>query len=584
MTSEWGGRREGAGRRPETDETRLARAQERREEDAAAVRAATDALIERIGLPPRRRLLAGEDVEERTDGRWLARFCSELCIQSAGRFAGKPLRFYAEQQAFLDDALSFNDEGERLFSVAVWEVPRKNGKTTTTSALGLALASPAELEGKPKIVLAAGSARQAYPLYESALDFVRGSELLEGVFLASRAEIRCPANGGAIERVAGDGKLNHGLNPYLVAADELHAWVTPKQRENWAALTTADGAREDALIVVITTAGHDLQTLLGQLHAQALESEHCERVPEMGGGGFITRDLDAGLLVHCFAVAPGTPLDDLEEWKRANPAPWRTKQRIASDLAKRHVDEASKRRLYGNEWTSAREVWIRREEWDGLADRDLALSAGMPIGVGVDASHRHDTTAVGWAWPLDDGRIAVRAKVFSVRSDATAHAYFTGDTIRLSAVEAFVAAGLLGASLDEAEEQLARGNLNDGDLAGVYQLGFVGYDPRFFNRSAEMLEEAGVTVVPFEPSSTTMQRAIDEFYSDVVQGRIVHDGDPVLASHVDSASGEKTERGWRVRRLKSSRDIDALIAVVMAADLARHHVGTATADPWVDAW
>lgn len=576
----WGGRREGAGAKPLTDEQRFER-QLLEPQRSRLVELASEKLIERVGLAPRRRLMAllaaattdeereaaRRAVPERTDGPWLANFCLVLCKQTIGRWSGLALEFYPEQQAFLDDALAFNDDGERLYSTAVWQIPRKNGKTTTTSGIALALVSPAEGEGKPSAILAAGSAKQAAPLYDQAADFINGDPLLRTIFLAAKAALTCPANGGSIERVAGDGKLNHGLNPYAVAADELHAWTSPKQKENWAALTTADGARDDAVFFVISTSGWDLMSILGQLHTQAQQSPFCEYRPEMGGGGYITRDTEARLLVHCYAIAPGTPLSDLDEFKRANPAPWRTLERIKQDLAKRHIDESTKRRLYGNEWTSAKDVWIKRDMWNALADASVGPEPGDMIATGTDASHTHDTTAVGWATKLEDGRIAVRAKVFAVRRDSAAHCRFNGGEIKLAAVEKFMAGELLDLGV-EAYEGLVGGEPTE-DLASDFRLEFAGYDPRFFARSAELLSDEGINTVSYEPTGKAMQEAIDAFYNDVLEGRIVHDGDPVLAAHVDAASGEKTESGWRVRRMKASRDIDALIAVVIAADLAR---------------
>lgn len=553
-----GGRREGAGAPVLSPDERFARRQEREREATEYVQREAERLIEVVGLPPRRRLLEGENVEERTDGPWLANFCRLLCRQTIGRWKGAPLEFYPEQQAFLDELLEFDDEGQRLFGMGVWEIPRKNGKTTSTSALSVALTSPAEGEGAPECALAAGSKDQAGKLFKAAAAFVRGDPILSSVYMATATSIICASTDGVIERVAGDGKLNHGRNDYVIAADELHAWTTPRQVENWAALTTSDGARDDALVVVITTAGFDPKSILGQLHAEALASPFCERRPEMGGGGFITRDLEARLLVHCYAIAPGTGLDDLDEFKRANPAPWRTQARIAQDLRKR-LDEGTKRRLYGNEWTSAKDAWIRRDAWKACEDRAAfaeAFQPGAREATGVDASLTHDTTCVAEAELLDDGRVALRTRVWSVRPEVAAHDYFPGSRIELEDVENHIAGSLL------------RPDAIDVDLVTEYALLSVGYDPRYFNRSAEMLSKEGVTTVRYEPNSTSYFDAVQSFYNLVAQRRIVHDGDPVLAAHIDACAGVKSDRGWKLSKLKATLPIDAVPASIIAVDLA----------------
>lgn len=535
--------------------------------------------LETVGLPPRRRLLAGESVTERTDGGWLADFCREFCRQSIGRFSGQPLELYPEQRAFLDDALAFDDDGRRLYSMAAWFIPRKNGKSTTVAGVQLALGSPLEGEGKPLGIIAAGSREQAGPLFEQARDFALGHPVLRSLFDPLKLAITCSMNGGAIRRVAGDGKLNHGLNPYSVAIDELWSWLTPKQVENFNALTTADGARDDALTLAITTAGWDAYSILGQLWKQARESEFCEARAEMGGGGFVTRDPDARLLVHCYAIAEDAPLDDIAEWKRANPAPWRTEERIAQDLGRLTLDESAKRRLYGNGWTSARSVWIPADRVRGATDAEvveatLVEDGTKRVSVAVDASLNHDTTAVAWAAPTDDGRIAVRARVFSTRTEVPHHELHDGGRIRLAVVESFIAGSAL--ELDEHE-------LRDDELAQAFVLEAVGYDPRYFNRSAESLSEAGLDMVVYEPFSQPMRQAIQDFYSDMLDGRIVLDGDPVIAAHLNATAGTRTERGWKIEKLKAAAPIDAVPAIVMAVALARS-LALAPAVPFGGSW
>lgn len=553
-----GGRRAGAGRKSRSTAEQLERALSAGVASDSLVGLAARELLERVGLPPRRRLLAGEKVRERSDGPWLGEFMAELCVQTIGRFSGVKLATYPEQQAFLDDALEFDDEGARLYGTALWGIPRKNGKTTTCAGVSTAMASPAEGEGRPFVILAAGSKEQAAPGFDQTVDFARGDPLLRQIFLASKAQIECPSNGGRIARVAGDGKLNHGLNPYVIIPDELHAWLTPRQRENWNALTTADGAREDALVMPITTAGYDPTSILAELLSQARQSPSFEERPEMGGGGFVVRDLEARLLVHWYAVASNTALDDLDEWKRANPAPWRTRERIAQDLAKRTIDEGTKRRLYGNEWTSARDVWIKAATWGGLEDPDAcdeAFAGDASIGSGVDASLNHDTTACGIATRMDDGRIAVRCHVWSVRPEVAAHSYFAGERIELAEVEHHIA----GSLLDE--------DFEGDDLAARFHLDGVGFDPRYFMRSAEMLDEAGVETVTYEPNSKTTWAAVQSFYNLVLQGRIVHDGDPVLAAHLAACAGVKTDRGWKLSKLRTTLPIDAVLGVIFAVDM-----------------
>jgi len=590
----WGGRREGAGAKPMSPAERQAASTRRLEAKIAESSDLERRIVDVAGLSPRRRLLNGEPVEERTEGPWFARLVAATCVQTIGRFRGQPLVFEPWQVRFIDRALAFDDDGEYLFSTCVLGVPRKNGKTTGTSAVATVKASPADGEGRPEVILAAGSREQAAPLSEAIEAFITQAPLWREIFVVTKAAIECAANDGKIHRIAGDGKLNHGKNPYFTAADELWAWVTPKQVENWNAIATADGAREDAQLWVLSTAGFDLTKPLGILYRAAMA--HPARTPDlsMGDGGFVLEDISGRMLMHWYGIGPNTRMDDVSSWKRANPASWRTPERIRRDLAKQGVDESAKRRLYGNAWTSTKTAWIDTRSWADLEDAaavDEAFRDGATVALAVDASLNHDTTAVAMAAPTSDGRVALRVWVFSTRSDVASHVYFAGDRISLDTVERFIAGGLLHGADDQERygwPNVARDTTGDvahgkEELAARYAVHVLGFDPRYFNRSAELLEEAGMDVAAYEPQGRETWDAVQGFYNLIGGGGLCHDGDPVLAAHVAAAAGDKTDRGWKVGKLDRSRNprpIDGLIAGLIAVDLAVEGFDDRTIDPW----
>lgn len=590
-----GGRRRGQGAKPLTADQRLSRSISLEGAKSELISENARALLEVTDTSPRRKLLAHLSDPEgiadprleagwvASDGPWLAATVSRLCVQTIGRWKGLPLVFEGWQVRFVTDALSFEDGstvgvsglevGEYLYGTALLGIPRKNGKTVTTAAAAVVKASPCDGEGRPEVLLAAGSREQTSPMFDSVCDFVNGSSLLRSVMVTSKTLVEVSANGGSIERLAGDGKLNHGRNPYFTAADELHGWTTPRQRENWAAITTADGARDDALLWAITTAGFNKATPLGDLFDQAYASPHRVDVEGMGDGGFVVLDRDARLCVHWYAIGPLTAMDDLAGWKRANPASWRTPERIRRDLAKK-IDESTKRRLYGNAWTRSRSQWIRDAAWAELVDDELVeatLVEGARVAVAVDASLSHDLTAVSVAAPTGDGRVAVRCRTFSVRQDAPAHVYFAGDTIDLETVERYIAGGRLGHDPSAPWMEVLRdvvGDVVGTDLSEMFDVAIVGFDPRYFARSAQMLEKADLVMARYEPKGAETWSAVQSFYNLAVAGALVVESDGVLAAHVAAAAGEKTDKGWRVSKLAAAHPIDGLISSVIAVDLA----------------
>lgn len=94
------------------------------------------------------------------------------------------------------------------------------------------------------------------------------------------------------------------------------------------------------------------------------------------------------------------------------------------------------------------------------------------------------------------------------------------------------------------------------------------YDPNAFRESAQELEERGLPMVEFPPNNARMVPASEKLYELIRERRLVHDGDPVLRSHVLAAVAQLTERGRRISKRKSRAHIDACMALAYAAELA----------------
>jgi len=550
------------------------------EEDAAAAvslpAGAADPLAEMaklIGLSPRAAALR-PDLAARFEvvpaGEHVARFAETYCrhtqLVPGGPDLGSPFRLELFQREWLDEGLEVDAAGRRVYSTLGLIEPRKNGKTSGTGVLSLYMASPADGEHRPKVIQAAGSKGQAGELFDQTTAFVDdplyGSSLLRALFLPLRSVISCPAVGGEIERVAGDGDLNHSLNPHVVAADELHVWKTPKQRENWKALTSAQGARTDPLVVFLTTEGEGDDNVLAET-LERVQKDPATEIEARHVGLTVFRNRPARMLIYRYAIAESATVGDLDAFVAANPAPWRTRDRLARDLADPMLDEQTKLRLYGNRRAQPERKWIATETWARLRDpagdpADVEwIPSGSVVAAGGDAAITHDTTAIGWACPLEDGRVKVRARVWSVRERAAHHVFVPGGRLDNEDAEEFVS--------DE--------------LAARYGLRGVAVDPRYLATEARHLSAQGVVVVELTQSSAPMADAWQSFYRAVKEGRILHDGDPVLTAHVSAAVGRQTPRGWKVSKADEEKPIDALVAVVMAHWLAESELPL----PWVAA-
>jgi phage terminase large subunit-like protein len=499
-----------------------------------------------IGKSPRLLAERGEPVDVLTSGPHFEKFCGECLSHTRGPIAGASFLFEEYLQRFWNEALEFDEQGRRRWRRVTLGIARKNAKTMACAAFGLYMLSDADGEVGPEVVLGSGSLRQADNVFRQASEFIQASAVLREWMVPLQAEIRCEARNGRIVKVAAN-EGAHGLGPSLCVIDELHTFSAPSQIESYRALTTGQGGRAEPLVIVISTAGASDDSLLGTIYRNAQADEEIER----DGGLTVARNHEAKRLTYWYESPAGISLSDVAGFKLANPGSWRTVERLAEDLADDGLDEATKRRFYGNQWVSAQGIWIGVDKWSACRDDTAEIPDGAEVFVGVDASFSGDATAVSWAHRLGDNRIVLRCHVWSALATTAAHTQLTGGRIDYAAVEDFI----LG-------------------LGRRYRIREVVYDPSYFARSAELLDERGLTVASIDQRSKAMRQATDQFYEAVGSRQVAHDGDLVFASHVTAAAATLDEFGsWRVKKARQDRKIDGLIAAVIAHSRAARDDG-----------
>ena len=411
-------------------------------------------------------------------------------------------------------------------------VPKKNSKSTTLAALSLFhLVTTPDAE----CVIAAASRDQATILYDQAAGFVRRSEGMQLRVDVKRGyrEIRSRRGSGRIRVLAADVDTADGVIPTLALVDELHRH---KSAELYGVFRDGLGPR-DGRMITISTAGDDELSPLGQVRAAAYELPDQRR----DGAHRYCRSADHSYVMHEWALDPGEDLDDMNVVKTANPAPWHT---IAS-LRRRHDSPSMTpwqwARFACNVWSQGEEAWLPNGAWAGCLEGDATIPDGADVVLGVDVGTKHDTSAVVRLWRRDDGRVVVEAEVFAPRGDGTA--------LELAVVE-----------------QAIRDN------ADRFTVRAVVYDRWSFERSAQELSDRGLLMIEQPMSPERMTLASQQLYEAIIGGEIAHDGDPVLAAHVNAGAVKPTERGWRLVKNKARRPIDALIAMALAyTQVAKPH-------------
>jgi phage terminase large subunit-like protein len=468
----------------------------------------------------------------------VARFFPAMFSHVKGPAAGQPFKLEPWQRRFVEEFSRVNGGGERIYKRGMLGVARGNGKTPL--AAGLALRELVSASDEPDVILAAAARDQARVCFEYARGFVESGPLAD-VLQVGRHEIRNPLNGGVLRTVSADGFVAHGLNPSACVIDELHAWSSGKQVELFDALDTAVHKRPGGFWLVITTAGHDKTSLLGRLYGNMLAALELEEKP----GFVVGRDTFNGVLFHWYGAAEDCDADDRKLWRAVNPASFVTTEALRKQRNSPSMSRSTFARLHLNAWVAPDvERWIATETWERLAG-DVEIPDGATVFVGADGSRAYDTTAIAWAAKSPDGRVDVDARVFSVRDDVPHHVLHTGGTIDFSDVEGFLL-----------------------ELASRHDVREVRFDPRFLERSMEVLAERlpSSAVAPVEPYSNVHRQALAALERAVLEGTLRHGGDPAVSQQVLAAAADRFDNGdvRRLRKLDRTRPIDAAVALALA--------------------
>lgn len=432
----------------------------------------------------------------------------------------------------------------------VWGEPKGGGKTELCAAVSLCeFAGPVVFDGwtetgrprgrrriSPDIPVAAASYDQANLVWSAFKAMVEEGPLDDYIeVFEGEAQFR-DGTVGTATRVAAVAGTNDGKRPTFVACDETHEWVGNKKRVHLV-LKGGIHKRADAWMLEITTAG-----------AWGLESvaEDAYSLKEAIEAGNSPED---ETLIDWLEADKELDLEDPAQLElaieQANPAADVLYPK--SNLVARYHDPATPlhefKRYNLNLWVETTgESWLDDYpgawgDCEGVVEFDPSFRMDAKHGavMAIDFAQKRDGVAVVTAQLLPDGSIPVYARIWDL------------DGMRIDVQGAL-----------EYIQQVAR-------AIGVRA---VGYDPRFFELPAQMLEDEGFLVVEFPQNSERMVPACSHALEAIRSAQVIHTGDPVLARHVRNAVKRDVEGGFRLSKTKSKERIDGCIALVMALQMA----------------
>jgi phage terminase large subunit-like protein len=482
-----------------------------------------------------------------------------------GRWAGKPLKPDPWQVAYFIAPVfgwvRFDEDADRwvrIIRTAMLDIPRKNGKTTIAGGIALYLTG-ADGEPGAQVLAVAASERQAGYCFQPVKSLVDNSPGLRHRFKTYVKKIVHHATQSYFAVVASMGDLLHGANVHGAVIDELHVHKT---RDVVDAVETGTGARDQPLIVIITTASDgkpntiyaEKRKILEQLARGALVN------PAWYGVVFAAAESEKDLAER--------GLDPFAEstMKLANPgygvSPTRAFMQQEAETAKASpANLARYLRLHLGIRTKQTTRYIKLEDWDLIKDLvDEEALVGRQCHGGLDMASVSDVTALCWVFPDREADTYTALWRFWIPSGARE------DLARRTAgsSEAWIRDGWLtvtdGATLDTSA--VFKTLDEDAQKFSVLTCGFDRWGANDVTRKAA---NAGMTMVGVGQGYASMNAPMREMLRLTKVKRLIHGGNPVVRWMIDNLAVAQDPSGnTKPDKATAGEKIDGVSALATA--------------------
>ncbi len=461
------------------------------------------------------------------------------------------------------------DSEEGLFLAGRGLIPTHN--TTIASAFGTLLAF-ADGEGGAQVLFGAASKDQARRAFQPIKAVVEASPVFAAAGVrALRTEIVQPSTSSYIQVISSDGDLAHGANVHGALVDELHVH---KNGDLLDALESGTGAREQPLVIIITTADD------GKTNTPY--SRKREMIEKLSNG-VLNNPAQYGVV---FAADDDADPFSEETWAQANPlypvTPSRTFMRAAANKARANPVELAKflrlhlgirSKLASGYFDMVKWDRNRGNSWGDLAELSEALKVPTAYG-GLDLASVSDVTCLGWLI-RDPGKPGYDVVLRSFIPEAALPAL---DATTDKNASAWVKAGWL---------TLTPGDVTDYDFikdqvekdAALLDVVGIGFDRWNSSQLVIDLQDAGLPLERVGQGYASMSAPLKELDRLVRRGTsktplLRHAGNPVLKWMADNLRPSSDPAGnVKPDKARSTNKIDGISALTMAMFVALSQEG-----------
>jgi phage terminase large subunit-like protein len=443
-------------------------------------------------------------------------------------------------------------DGRRRFREVYWEIPRKNGKSLLAAGIGLYMLL-ADREFGAEVYSGATTEKQAWEVFKPAkLMLQRQARLREklGAQVCAKALI-VPANGSKFEPLIGN--PGDGASPSCAIIDEYHEHQTPILFDT---MQTGMGAREQPLLLVITTAGANIAGPCHEKHDEAAK--------------VLEATIENDELFACmWGLDPADDWADPKALIKANP---NYGVSVDADFLLAQQRQAMQHPLQQNKfktkhlnvWTSVLAGVMNMQQWALCADPmlDEEELGGAECWIGVDLASKSDLCAEQRLYRKSFHGKPPHYYLFgrywlpeeAIEEAGPNHAHYVK----------WVKKGLLvqtdGATVDF--EQITETIIEDCKRLNPKEAVF---DPFNAVQMMQAVMAKNVTAVEFIQTPQNFAVPLDDLVTAVKDGRFHHDGNEITTWCMSNMVARPAKKGLiSPIKQKPHQKIDGAIAAIMA--------------------
>ncbi len=472
-------------------------------------------------------------------------FIEEL-QHTTGEYAGRNFKLEEWQYFIVANLFGFvNADGTRRFTRAYVEVPRKNGKSTFSSALML-YGLLADGEAAAQVYSAATKLDQAMMVFGESCRVCQNTDWLQGEVVVNNSvnNRRILYGQNLYKPLEWNPNKQDGLNTHFACIDEYHAHPSD---ELYNVVYNSMGARRQPLLFTITTAGFNRES-------------PCYRHRQYCSNVLFGAIKDEALFTIIYTLDEGDDWTDELNWAKANPN-WnvsvypRQLRTALTEAKERTSKEVEFKTKLLNVWTDTAMTWISDSAWAECNVGAVNLDGSTCYG-GLDLASTSDFCAFSLWFPDEN---MVKTWYFLPESAVKNRTDSTGEAYKQWVNDEYI----IVTDGNVTDYDFIRAKINT--LCTQYRVKEIAYDRFNSSQLVTQLESDGVIMYPFGQGFVSMNAPTKELERRVKSKELRHDGNPVTRWMMRNIMIKTDPAGnIKIDKAKSGDKVDGPVSIVMA--------------------